>query len=374
VYNSGTGEIDLFGLLGQNCPALIQVLNVSYEDYAATFTGGEDTIEQIGCYASPPFCLKTWDCYAVDSTTRFDVGYKGGVIGNINKALPGTTWSFCCSGRKVAYPDTTSLFTIGFWGQSEIYADSEFTFSLPYGYDLVPPVTFVVGTTDTQMAQQLAIAINTYQATLTPQQFSAYYNPISDRVEITNLFGENVNIDISWTNYFPGNTIQIILNRLVGFFPITGVHPFTVRHATGQFFGGSAVDPDTTSGSVPIAWKDAIRVGGEFGYEDTDFERKSIKYQTGVVKKVRDELILKHKWKSSSLPFWFHERFKAYGLMADYTLVSDYNLNNSDYNIKLYSVQGESSYNPGYRGFPRETMVTCEFKPAVQNIKRSRCC
>ena len=115
-------------------------------------------------------------------------------------------------------------------------------------------------------------------------------------------------------------------------------------------------------------------MGGEFGYENTDYERKSIKYQTGVVNKIRDEAILKHTWKSSSLPFWFHERFKVYGLMADTLLVSDYNMNNADYNIKLYSVQGDSSYNPDWKNFPRETMVKCEFKPAIQNLKRNRCC
>ncbi len=125
---------------------------------------------------------------------------------------------------------------------------------------------------------------------------------------------------------------------------------------------------------TPISWYDSIRVEGMFGYEDTDYERKSIKYQTGQVVKTRDELILKFKWKAGNLPFWFHERFKAYGLMSDTLLVSDYNINNSDYNLNRYSVQGDGSYNPDYKNYSRYERVTCEFKAAIQNAKRTRCC
>lgn len=378
VWNAGTGQIDLFGLLGQNCPCTLTVLNVSYANYDDQFTGGENNLESLSCYASPPFCLKTWDCWKADLTTKFEAKYTGGVIGNINKALPGTTWSFCCTGRPVVYPEKKSMFWIRFWAQGQIYVDTTFTFSMDYGYDLVTPVVFVAGTTYIQCAQQLAAAINAYQATLSPAQFSAYYNPIFRHCEITNLFGQNIEITISFTdNDTPGatsgNTIQLTVKDLITFLPSSTPTPSFNQYVLGRFFGGSEVGTENEP-NVPITWKDSIRIGGEFGYEDTEFERKSIKYQTGVVQKIRDELLITHTWKSSSLPFWFHERFKAYGLMADTLLVSDYNLNNSDYNIKRYSVQGESAYNPEYKGYKRETQVTCEFKPATQNLKRSRCC
>lgn len=373
VYNAGTGMIDLFGLLGQNCPCSALVTNVTYNNYADTFVDGEDTYEELACYASPPFCLKTWDCWAVDGTSKFDATFTGGVIGNVNKAFPGTTWSFCCSGKPVVYPDRKSLFTIRFWAQGVIYVSTEFTFTPDLGYDLVPPVTFAPGTTYIQCAQQLATAINAYQAGLSPPQFSAYYDPIFKHCAITNLFGQNIQIQIDFTDFGAGNTIQLTLNGFVTVLPQTGTPPNITKHELGKFTGGTNVGIVGTP--IPtIKWRDSIRVGGEFGYEDTEYERKSIKYQTGVVNKLRDELLLKHTWKSSSLPFWFHERFKSYGLVADTLLVSDYNLNNSDYNIKQYSVQGDSSYSPDYKNYRRETPVRCEFRPATQNIKRQRCC
>ncbi len=377
VWNSGTSQIDLFGLLAQNCVCSALVTNVTYSNYALVFSGGVDTYEELVCFASPPFCLKTWDCWAVDQTTRFDATYSGGVIGNVAKAYPGTTWSFCCSGRPVVYPEQKSLFTLQFWEQGIIYESTTFTFTPDLGYDLVTPVTFTPGTTATQCATQLALAINTYQATLTPPQFSAVVSASSPRrVDITHLFGQNIGILISFTDKNPvpfGNTIQLTLNSLVTWLANTGTPPNISQNVQGSFTGGSVVGASVNAKST-ITWKDSIRVGGQFGYENTEFERKSIKYQTGVVNKVRDELILTHTWKSSSLPFWFHERFKAYGLMADDLLVSDYNMNNSDYNIKLYSVQGDSSYSPEYKGFPRETQVKCDFKPRTQNLKRTRCC
>lgn len=377
-YNTGTAQIDLVGLLGQNCPFYATVYDVSTSGMTQTFTGGEDTFTVLGCFASPPFCLKTWDCWAVNSTTKFDAFYTGGVIGNIDKSLPGTTWSFCCSGKPVVYPNIKSLFTMQFWNQGVIYKPTTFTFTPDAGYDLVNPVTFIAGTTPANCAIQLAAAINAHQATLTPPQFSAVVG-VARRVDITNLFGQNIGIAIDFTDddspITDGNTIQVTLNSLVTYLPPTptGGGAF-IWHILGQFNGGANINSASFLATVPITWRDAIRVGGEFGYENTDYEIKSIKYQTGVVNKIRDEAILKHTWKSSSLPFWFHERFKAYGLMSDKLLVSDYNMNNSDYGIKLYSVQRDSSYNPDYKNAVRETMVKCEFKPAVQNLKRQRCC
>ena len=371
TWNSGTSQIDLEGLLGQNCACSRVLYNISVTNYSTPFTGGSRSYVSYGCWASPPFCLKTWDCWAVDLTTRFDASYKGGVIGNVEKAKAGQTFSFCCTGPLIAYPDKTSLFRFRFVGWAfHVYLPITFTFTMGYGYDLLPPITFLAGTLNYVMAQQLTTAINNYQATLGTAQFSAYYNPATQYCEITNLFGENISVNVM-CDPMVGNAVNWSMDKFVSYIYTTNG---TNYGSIGEFKGGTAVDLAYYNASKPITWKDAIRVGGEFGYEETDYERKSIKYQTGVVNKVRDEAILKHTWKSSSLPFWFHERFKVYGLMADKLLVSDYNMNNSDYNLKLYSVQGESSYNPKYKGFPRESQVECEFKPAIQNLKRSRCC
>ena len=49
-------------------------------------------------------------------------------------------------------------------------------------------------------------------------------------------------------------------------------------------------------------------------------------------------------------------------------------INNADYNLKRYCVQADSSYEPEYFGSSRYMKVKCDFKSAVQNLKRSRCC
>ncbi len=379
TFNATTHMIDLEGLLGQNCACTASFYDVTVSNYAQQFTTGVNTYVSYGCWASPPFCLKTLECWAVDRTTRFDASYSGGIIGNIDKSRPGATWSFCCSGRPVVYPEIKSLFTLQFWQNGVIYESTTFTFTPDMGYDLVPPVTFTPGTTPAQCATQLAAAINAYQATLGTPQFNAVVPAYAPRrVDITNLFGQNITMTINYTDKDPvpsGNTIQLTLNSLITYNPptYTGGGAF-YYNIIGQFNGGANINPNAANVVTAISWRDSIRVGGEFGYENTDFERKSIKYQTGVVNKIRDEVLLKHTWKSTSLPFWFHERFKGYGLTADILKVSDYNMNNADYNIKLYEVQGDSSYNPEYKGFPRETQVKCDFRPRTQNLKRTRCC
>ena len=390
VWNAGTSQIDLFGLKGQNCLCTALVTNVVYTNYASAFSGGQIDTSNSLCFASPPFCLKTWECWAVDLTSRFDATYSGGVIGNIDKSNPGSTWSFCCTTYKVI-PNVlkSSMFAVR-WGTMQISTPFTITFAFSSPVSLLAsPFSITVGMNKITAMQNLATAINAYQATLPFVQFTAVYNPTATggpRTEIFNLAGINVSFTVTYSilkstvvaeggymfSYHNNNTSADSGTLALPEFTL----PKTNFRDTIQLSEGTPVG-FTTIGSLtptPITWKDSIRIGGEFGYENTDYERKSIKYQTGVVNKVRDEAILKHTWKSSSLPFWFHERFKVYGLMADKLLVSDYNMNNSDYNIKLYSVQGDSSYNPDYKNHPRETMVKCEFKPAVQNLKRSRCC
>lgn len=391
TYNSGTGQIDLAGLKGQNCDCSVLVTNVVYTNYANAFSGGAINTSNSLCFASPPFCLKTWDCWAVDGTTRFDAFYSGGIIGNVDKSLPGSTWSMCCTTYKVT-PNVakSSMFAIR-WLKDIVTYQATTTFSMTFTFSapvklLGAPYVVNSGDNHITLMQNLATAINNYQATLPYVQFTAIYNATQQRTEIYNLAGINVAFTVTYSikksiclgmngfmpSYHADNT-SADLGTLE--LPATTL-PKTSFRDTVLLSGGTPAG-FTTTGSLtpsPILWQDAIRVGGEFGYEQTDYERKSIKYQTGVVNKIRDEAILKHTWKSSSLPFWFHERFKVYGLMADKLLVSDSNMNNSDYNLKLYSVQGDSSYNPEYKNFPRETMVKCEFKPATQNIKRRRCC
>jgi hypothetical protein len=51
------------------------------------------------CFQSPPFCLKTWSCYAADRTVKWEATYSGGRIGSIDKTnCGGNSWTFCCDG------------------------------------------------------------------------------------------------------------------------------------------------------------------------------------------------------------------------------------------------------------------------------------
>lgn len=391
VWNVSTSQVDIFGMKGQNCSCSALITNIIYTNFTSAFSGGRIDIVSSLCFASPPFCLKTWDCWAVDRTSRFDTTYSGGVIGSVAKSTPGATWSFCCTTYKVT-PNIlkSSMFAIRFGDTKPFQGHSSFTITFsPTMNVLIAPFTINAGDTGATTDQNLANAINAYQATLPTPLYTATYNPSAPggkRTEIYCLAGTNISFIVTYSiklsivigmNGFMNSYHADNTSANLGTLELPEFASVKTSFRDTILLSGGTPAGFTTTGSLtpsPIIWHDSIRVGGEFGYENTDYERKSIKYQTGVVNKIRDEAILKHTWKSSSLPFWFHERFKVYGLMADTLLVSDYNMNNSDYNIKLYSVQGDSSYNPDYKNHPRETMVKCEFKPAVQNLKRNRCC
>lgn len=64
----------------------------TYRFYASgTYSGTQNTY----CMYSPPFCLKTWDCTAVDGTCKWEASYSGGNIGSVT--TQGASWSMCCS-------------------------------------------------------------------------------------------------------------------------------------------------------------------------------------------------------------------------------------------------------------------------------------
>jgi hypothetical protein len=197
------------------------------------YVGGGTTIDLPSyCLSSSPFCLKAFDCYACDSTVKFEANYDGGNFGSVT--TQGQSWSLCCT-------------------QS-------------------------------------------------------------------------------------GNVAQV-------------------------------------SGSSSFPWADSIRFYGEFGYETAEFERDFVKYATGIINKVRDEAIKKFMLKTEKLPTWLHERFYAYGLMADQLYVSDYNINNPNYNYKHFWVVADGNYTPQYTNWSRYSKIQdLAFKEGDQFVFRDRCC
>lgn len=155
------------------------------------------------------------------------------------------------------------------------------------------------------------------------------------------------------------------------------------KYCGGKFWDFCCVGRTDNPSTSPINWYDSIRIYGFLGREDKEYERVQIKYQTGVVNKIRDEAIRKFKWKNfgnfssnmgTGLPFWFHDRFSVYGLMSPKLLVSDYNLNNSQYELKRYCVIADSNYTPEYKGFSRYSSVELQFKSQNQYLIKTNCC
>lgn len=193
---------------------------------------------QLSCCASPPFCLKAFDCIDADRTVRWEASYAGGKFGSIDKDC--YAWSFCCCPTP----------------------------------------------------------------TLTP----------------------------------------------------------------------ASLEAQSTNPCNPILWNDSVRLEGFFGFEKTSYERTKLKYITGEIKKVRDEALQRFTWKSGNLPKWAHDRLKAYGFMADQLFVSDYNINNADYNIKQKWVVCDSGYEPDHKGYSRYSKVNVDFMEGCQYVHRNRCC
>ena len=78
-------------------------------------------------------------------------------------------------------------------------------------------------------------------------------------------------------------------------------------------------------------------------------------------------------FKSKRLPHWFHQRFKAYGLLAPSIRVDDYNLNNPDYDIKQLRVTRDGNYEPERNRNSRLTKVSVNFKSGIQNVEARTC-
>lgn len=131
--------------------------------------------------------------------------------------------------------------------------------------------------------------------------------------------------------------------------------------------------------SVPVNWYDSVRHYGFFGYEKTSYERVNFEYLDGTVNQHKNEAIQSFEYHSAMLPKYLHDRFKAYGIMADELKVSDYNWSNSDYEIDQRLVVCDGGYEPSYtlvRGenATRLAPVTVNFKEGRQNVIRDKCC
>lgn len=123
-----------------------------------------------------------------------------------------------------------------------------------------------------------------------------------------------------------------------------------------------------------VTWRDQLRVYAFFGREKTEYEKVQIEYQDGTIVQTKNESIQKFEYESALQPKWVHDRLKAYAFMADELYVTDYNWNNSDYEIQKKLVVCDGSYEPEYHEDTRYSYVKVQFKEGCQNVIRDKCC
>lgn len=133
----------------------------------------------------------------------------------------------------------------------------------------------------------------------------------------------------------------------------------------------------TATKGTATGYYDSVRLPGFFGYEKIkEYLEIILEYQTGLQERIRDEAIQSFTFFSNYFKKELHDRLKIYALMSDRLLVSDYNINNSDYNIRQLPIIKSGAYEPVYLDNKRRRLskVTVEFKAGVQHIIKSLCC
>lgn len=128
-----------------------------------------------------------------------------------------------------------------------------------------------------------------------------------------------------------------------------------------------------------FTWNDSIRLQGYFG-EERIAEYLEVNNEwgppkMGLIQKVKDEAISEFTFYSKVLPKALHERLMTYGVMANEIRVSDYNLFNSDYNIKRLLVVKAGNYVPEYfdKNGARVSKVAVPFRRGVQSSIKVNC-
>ena len=149
---------------------------------------------------------------------------------------------------------------------------------------------------------------------------------------------------------------------------------------SGSFWENNFESAGANPVYFPLEINDSIRLFGRLADQSFEIQRDEIKYQTGAINKVRDELVKNYILKLGGnniqkLPLSLLNRFAAYCMTADQLKVTDYNLNNPDYGIIDRIIVAESGFKPKFTGDSRYGKVDdLIFKDGIQAIYRDRCC
>jgi hypothetical protein len=309
---------------------------------------------------------------------------------NVNQVLGFVPLNFCNDTECRTYPEGEYLnLVVGNLTNTDYYYNdySSFIISNTYYYQLNQPTAMYL--------QERTGGVWNTVATLTNNTYG-YYIPYGVSSAHTAILGighnEYCGYIIDWR--------KVLLNLGEGIYRFTITVANAKRPLCGQsepfclqaydcnvvlntvkfeakLFGGTIGDCNNPARLVDlcnVTYRDNIRFEGFFGFEKAEYDRKTVEYNNGIIYRVRDEEVKKFDLQTGRLPKWLHDRFKAYGLMADNLLVSDYNENNPDYNIKRTGVVCDSGYDPVYVQNSRFQRVKVSFKEDQQNLIRRRCC
>jgi len=129
-----------------------------------------------------------------------------------------------------------------------------------------------------------------------------------------------------------------------------------------------------------LLWYDSFRYNGFFGERTTpEYREVGLKWgkpNHGKIELVKDEAVPEFTWYSNYMKQPYHDRFSVFGVMGGDTRVSDYNINNSDYNLKRVEMVKAGNYSPTYHDekWRRISKVEMKFRRGVQSIIHSTCC
>lgn len=118
---------------------------------------------------------------------------------------------------------------------------------------------------------------------------------------------------------------------------------------------------------------DSVRVNGIFREVSPTKIDEYLEYQTGIMDLVNAKLVLKYIWESQMLPEYIYKRLMTYGGLSGSAFVSDYNLSNSRYDIKLLPIIMKSmEIEPNKAN--RQTPVKIQCESGIQSIIKSTSC
>ena len=190
-------------------------------------------------------------------------------------------------------------------------------------------------------------------------------------VSIIKVAGGGTKVDLSACTDTANCTMQIKVKNGKSVFKYPNGERFDYR---GNWIVN---DMGTITTEIDPLFNDCLRLPGIFGYGESGEEKIDIRYNSGLVKNIRQEIIRRYTMKTDLLPYDVLERLEVFGRFAEEMLISDFNVINPDYSLKERSVKIEGDFKPDYdtshNGRTRLVMLELGFVDRVRDIERRIC-